>query len=846
MFLKILVLFAAAFSFCCEKGQSYQPCNSSSLFSIAVGDAKSCDLDFPTHPVNDLDKVVSSCFEVHFCSLPLQFQVSRTLSFRDVHTISFIGANITTLDCITNTSIEFTNVTNLKVMNLQFLNCAKRYIAYQSNNNSYPWIGIMIFNCSNILFKNAIVSQSKGIGIAVFNTAGINEFYECVFKSNAGTGLMLEISNYNDTYRNLQDSIYAIKNCKFTGNIAHSGGGMHISFRYASYNNSINISDCYFFNNSVSQHGGALDCFYTDETARNSLMLSHSLFRNNTSHRMGGAYSIYFKSYKSQCRNNSVLVDSCLFQSNEAKFGGGLYFLTTRTYAHIRHTSYNKIEHYNSIWINNSAWYGAAILIVPISWSQLAMGALLTPEFENCTLRSNRVLVHFFNGKNSLQMPFRQNTLGGGALYCSQHDVIFKGTLVVEYNNGSGILGNSCTFTFHKGLTATFNGNTGYVGGAFQLVGYSTLYLSEGNMFSFYNNSAETDGGAIYHQTSDIIEHDRSDSCFISGIKKDTDVKFNFVGNLAGAGNGERGHGNSIYTVSLQSCSNVSISKIANTTKINEVVTRVSSFSTQHSNSSLVNLPIIPGKYTQLDFKGYDDLYHERSALYRVTVQNHNNSQVIPHELSSFATNKSIKLLGNPGDIATVYLSTLSKQKTVLSLTVELEPCPPGYVLLILENYSKGCVCSSDTDTPYTGIDCDFLHFSAKLIRGFWAGYDESISIKNDFSFITAYCPNGYCQYTSYQLPKHASREILNSNVCERNREGLLCSRCKKNTSHYFHSPTNMCGRQDLCYLGLLFYFASEIVPVTVIFLCIIAINLVVVLSLISVTCVYARWKSGL
>ena len=84
----------------------------------------------------------------------------------------------------------------------------------------------MIFNCTNISFKNVTVSGSEGIGLSVFNTAGRTVFDKCIFKFNGkfnvrgGTGLKLEISNYNETYQHIENSIYIIENCKFIGNIA--------------------------------------------------------------------------------------------------------------------------------------------------------------------------------------------------------------------------------------------------------------------------------------------------------------------------------------------------------------------------------------------------------------------------------------------------------------------------------------------------------------------------------------------------------------------------------------------------------------------------------------------------
>ena len=711
----------------------------------------------------------------------------------------------------------------------------------------------MIFNCTNISFKNVTVSGSEGIGLSVFNTAGRNVFHKCIFKFNgklnvrSGTGLKLEISNYNETYQHIENSIYIIENCNFTGNIAYEdsevldsplgrGGGLTIHVRYESCKNTILITGCYFFNNSASKLGGGLYSYFLDNTVGNSLTLSNSVFEENSSPSgYGGAYSLGFdrQTESHNCTNNTIQVDACLFQNNTALYGGGLSFTSTQNH---NRTSYNKMRHRNCTWTNNSAHYGAAIVLLPNSWTVHKTGSFMSPIFEDCNILNNHVMENDIVEHRKLNEPFHQSTMGAGVLYCTLIDIQFRGTLIMENNGASAILGSSCSLNFIIGSTAIFTGNSGYAGGAIYLTGHSTIFVNEGNSFVFRNNTAQTDGGAIYHQSSDIIEHAHSYTCFISR-SEDADkntVKFEFAGNLAGVGNGERGHGNSIHVTSLQPCIreyNSSLNGLANFSgnirDHNEMVSEVSSFSSAPSNNiSVDNLPIIPGKYTHLDFEGLDDRFEERSAVYIVTVENKRNGNVISDELSSFAINNSIKLLGNPGDEATVHLSTLTKQKTVLSFSIKLSPCPPGYVLRILQNNSSGCVCSSDTNTRYSGINsCDTLHFTAKKNRGYWAGYDESVSIYSDSSFVTGYCPIGYCKYSSHQLPEEASREILNDNVCNRGREGVLCSKCERNKSVYFHSTHFKCGKQDLCHLGLLFYLASEILPVTVSFLVIIMAN---------------------
>ena len=231
-----------------------------------------------------------------------------------------------------------------------------------------------------------------------------------------------------------------------------------------------------------------------------------------------------------------------------------------------------------------------------------------------------------------------------------------------------------------------FNGNSGYVGGAMHLIGYSIINVSANSSFTFHNNTAMTDGGAIYHQSSDIVEHAYSYNCFISrsaSIDKSA-LNFEFSGNLAGQGNADMGNGHSIYSTSLLPCMreyNSSFTNLGNFTfdgneTEDEVASTVSSFSSEPQNFSKLYIPIIPGKYTYLKFEGYDDALQKRSAVYIATVQNHHNSTVKTSDASQFVIKNMITLLGNPGDEATVCLSTLTKHKTVLSFPVKIKPFP--------------------------------------------------------------------------------------------------------------------------------------------------------------------------
>lgn len=821
---------------------------------------ESCNFDEGI-AIERLEKELTSCTTVYFLSMTSNIPLHIPLSFSNLHDVSLIGLNKTTIHCDGKGSLDFKNVTDLKVKNLTFSNCAKNFtmvVNYRGIKTYTLVSGLRLLNCTDVLFRNVKVKDSIGIGISVLSTRGNVTFRNCTFSHNGnenergGSGLFIELSNYNNTFQDIANSSYSIDNCTFEGNIAYEidmkstpfgrGGAVRIYIRDVSVNNKITVNECNFYNNTASRWGGAFFASIHDTSANNCIHLNNTNFTKNSSPEgYGGAYYVGYicENMEKHCINNKYLLTSCEFLDNNALYGGGLTLTSTRMLDHAGLDAPNEIKHKNCKWANNSAHYGSALAILPDTWSLLSMGSFPFLLFEDCSLIENHIMKTEVSGMK-LQSPYQQTGLGVGAIYCTLYDLHFSGKLVIEGNNGSAILGSSCSLSFSYRSSVYFYQNSGYMGGALYLLGYSTIYIQDNSVFRFINNTADTDGGAIYYKSSDIVEHAYSYNCFIAlaGNATNRNISFYFSGNLAGTGNSAMGQGNSIYITSLLPCmreynssakNNSFLDKIANFTfhnNQNEISTDVRTFKTKNNTLPEKIIPIIPGKYTKLNFEGLDDLFKIRNAVFLLTVANDGNSSIKPHYL--YITKRTIRLFGSPGDEGTAMLSTMTDQKVVLSFRITIQPCPPGYTLYYIDNEKYGhCKCSSDTDTPYIGIEsCEESTFQALRKRGFWFGYKKNKPL-SDSNFLSGYCPKGFCTYSNnIYLPQTASREELNAAVCRSNRIGALCSQCKDNTSVYYHSPIFKCGHQDLCHLGWLFYIASDIVPVTILFLIIITFNI--------------------
>ncbi len=400
-------------------------------------------------------------------------------------------------------------------------------------------------------------------------------------------------------------------------------------------------------------------------------------------------------------------------------------------------------------------------------------------------------------------------------------------------NNGSAVLSSSCTLHFKKNSTSCFSKNTGYFGGAIYLKGYSIIFVEENTSFTFIDNTADVGGGAIYFESSDTTEVSYSYTCFISRNEKNN-IHFLFKGNHVGTCNNNKtvDQGNSIFAASLLPCqreysnnstninASIFMNNIANFTfvdeDVNEISTRVSQFRVNNYQDSSEYL-FIPGKVTELQIQGLDDFQQETNDIFKVTLKKDCNSTVVSYGYF-FISNRILKFSGNPGDKATIMLTATHNNKLTLSFSVELESCPPGYIL----SQDRECVCSAER---YVGIrSCDNVHFQAHRQIGYWLGY---LNPGSKPSLVTGYCHRDFCSANNSVAITSIKNISENNIICVRSRRGKLCSECKGNdTVVYYHSPSLKCGNTTLCSLGILFYLLSDILPVTIVFITILSFNI--------------------
>ena len=284
--------------------------------------------------------------------------------------------------------------------------------------------------------------------------------------------------------------------------------------------------------------------------------------------------------------------------------------------------------------------------------------------------------------------------------------------------------------------------------------------------------------------------------------------------------------GSSIFATTFRSCA--FLCRLHNATLPKSIIQQIANFIFK-DDSPLATRPtsfqldtndsveIIPGTEYHLPLLVKDENGATLTGMvYEASVNNTNNVSIDP--AFSQVSHNAIKMTGAPNHSAELHLQA-SESDVVLSFTVSLTNCQPGYVLF---NGSR-CVCGV---SDYLGlVGCDPV---VKLKNGYWIGF---CSNTGHGKLCTSFCPPGFCSYQKmnatedlHPLPKNYT--LLDSYICGPERTGRLCGKCAPEHSVYYHSERYTCGREGLCNLGWLFYILSEVLPLLILFLAILYLNI--------------------
>ena len=669
---------------------------------------------------------------------------------------------------------------------------------------------------------------------------------------------------------NSSHNVFIIKKSTFINNtVSTFGGGALVTFLNSSHKNKVNILASNFSYNGQATvvNGGGLAIYMTNSSNQNNLMINKCEFIGNRALRGAGVY-IQFQDIAKfnvlsveKCKflgnqspesvkksritrssgggieagyhfleshapaNNFVSIISCYFEQNFASFGGGTLLFSSYAF---RSDINNSFHLSNSVWQNNTANFGAAVDLT----SELSVhnhppqGILPVPMFINCTFKMNKV-VNIDGG----------TSIGKGTFISTDMSASFNGTTVFEHCNGSAIHMTSGFLIFGEQSKVTFSNNNGSLGGAIDLIGRSSMLIQDHSRFTFINNTAVLNGGAISYFTTDRHSFASFHNCFIEYVGQTKEVtkrgiEVLFEGNKANLGN-------SIYASTVEHCNRRLLGCKVDPSDLFACIANFTIPSDDEGSASYecatagvnlkwnlshsVPLRVIPGKVFHIPVEMIDEFNHNLPALYTLKLRGSSTSHIPRNYAILFNTTRT-KLYGNPGeDVEVTVFNKDGLQERELKFNVLLLNCPPGYVIHVMDYGIPYNTCHC-MDGYYVGIHCNLPAFEAKLLRGYWIGYDRGYTISEN-KLLSGHCPEGYCKQaskTEYLLPSNASRTKLDQIVCATGRTGILCGKCRDDYSVYYHGWIMRCLQNDKCTYGPILYILLELLPITIIFVIII------------------------
>lgn len=747
-----------------------------------------------------------------------------------------------TIYCNGLSSVGFDSLFKLRLENLTFVGCGS--LEKNNGHRLSTDAAVVIRSSSGISMKNVAIKYSTGLGLLLSGVTGNVQIESSNFIGNPrhkvshsyktfgikGGGMKIIIKNAKAL------ASYVITDSSFRGNLESftsradrnyrkgHGGGLKIFVSGTQVAQSFVIEDCIFTGNKAENGGGI--AIQVRNSSNYFVFVKHSSFyRNAALNSMisngGGMQISLFGSLES----NTFLITGCNFTDNIAYFGGGLSIVT-------QYTSHgNEMNVSNSIWNGNKAASGSAVDIISHHSSgglQLSK-SMVTPVFHNCTFVRNFV-THFRNiTRNSFEV-------GYGTLSVIEVNVEFHSSVLFDRNIGPALIATMSTIHF-RSCSALFRNNIGTFGGAVSLNFASLMLHPPGTVMNFTGNKATKYGGAVYSFiTNDHMLFSKSFCPFLFDCDRpnssDCHVSISFTRNKAS-------RGNSLFLPSLLPC------RIAYSSETDDLINPIDVFKQElfkFHNSTIKRqiatapslarpshkwISVFPGERCYLNVTLTDELgasiVSSLAAFYAVSISTKPSNGSIPVTLedTAYIYNGTFTLLGPENVTAYIHFETLTRPLIHISRTVRLKFCSPGYY------YSKAlrkCICSK---RYYYGI-LQCRRFRAYIVRGAWCGYvNNSRGVR---VFVSGPC-SFFCHIKgkSWQvIPRHYENRNKDY-FCKENRHGILCGECKLGYTTYYHSSShyNCLPTHKYCVLyGWMIFVIAEILPITLVFIVIIATGL--------------------
>lgn len=313
-----------------------------------------------------------------------------------------------------------------------------------AGNTAENWGGA-IYNDEGTLTVNGstFIGNSSGfLGGAIQNDFGI-------LTVNSSTFINNDAEYGGAIYENSYESTLTVHDSTFTGNAAEVEGG-------AIYNgNSALVNNCSFVDNSAEYAGAIKNAYYS------TLTVNGSTFENNTAGIGGGAIE----------NDYNLTVDDSIFTGNTAATmgGGAIYNLSFGDPDPINNSTFTNNR------VTNASYVGGGGAIYNYEGSITVNNSDFTDN----------------NGRNGGGIYNEDTLIVDGGTF-TNNSATASGGGIYSTGSSSRLTVRSCNFTSNR----TANTGTNRNGGAIYSTSSSNRLTVIGS--SFINNSANSNGGAVY------------------------------------------------------------------------------------------------------------------------------------------------------------------------------------------------------------------------------------------------------------------------------------------------------------------------------------------------------------
>ena len=675
---------------------------------------------------------------------------------------------------------------------LQFINC----LGNCSGAVLYATSVTPTFTVQGCLFQNLSYSDSLvlGAGLTLWQVYNYVTVRDCLFNNLAS--LLGSLVVY--------EAVATVTNCTF---VSQFGGAVGAYYSYVFVINST-------FATNFAPVGAAIKTKYNYY-----LSISGSTFDGNVATQWGGAVSLFEPA--SGLFYTTMEITSCSFTNNTAQVGGAVFIFHS--------PSSSEVTIDQSAFLYNSAPTGAAIYAGDFRNRDGSRTYALV--LRDVQVEDNRCL----------SCSIEQDVMGAAVYYSELSDVY-----IYSYSGkGSRFVGNSpqgaiqgLSGGLHLYGNIMFINNTGESGGAIGLLNNAHLYFYPYCNVSFEGNTATTYGGALYIQGDPNIPASILIECRMHFVGPQENYSIIFSDNAATV-SGQSIYATPIYDCTLSIPAGVNNSALYNS-QPSAYYDHIFSFTSAHNNTSSIQILSFPAevllcgcdKGTNCDLSnGYKiSTTPGRTIRFSATSIDHENhtspavitTNVPPNSQGiSLAPQQNVQWIGKMCDVieyeiygqenVTINLQLTTYMGAVPTIVqVTIRPCDPGFVLA--NDSTTGlmqCTCSSFL--VESNVGCNIASGTVTRKGNKWIGVYNNGT--RNLSALAYTCPLDYCKSNFTQISLASPNDL-----CDKNRQGLMCGHCPANFSVVFgSSECQLCS--DIWLFTILLYAVLGIVLVTVLFM---------------------------